>query len=112
MIKGLDSLQVKLNSLSQVETEKSLMEGAERLAALIRDNAPVQTGNMRNSVAAANSPDGALVSVDAPYAFFVEYGTSRMPAQPFVRPAIDEGKNLITNEIKDELSEEVRRRSQ
>lgn len=48
--------------------------------------APVDTGALRDSI--VQVPEG--VAVEAPYAVFVEYGTSDSSAQPFVRPAIDE----------------------
>lgn len=51
--------------------------------------APVDTGNLKNSIGA--DPDGleATVTAGAKYADYVERGTSRMRAQPFLGPAFD-----------------------
>ena len=60
----------------------------ERIA---KNLAPVDTGNLRSSIK-RDKVDDKRAAVDAnndgsaPYAAFVEYGTSRMGAQPFMRP--------------------------
>ena len=53
--------------------------------------APVDTGNLKGSITTEVRP-GDLVGVveaTADYAAFVEFGTSRMRPQPFMRPAQD-----------------------
>lgn len=57
--------------------------------------APVDTGNLRASVTTSDlrsvsqdSPAAEVVA-SASYATYLEFGTSRMPAQPFMRPAAD-----------------------
>lgn len=46
------------------------------------------TGKLRDSI--GYTIDGAAVRIyaDRPYAYYVEVGTSRMDAQPFLRPAV------------------------
>lgn len=53
--------------------------------------APVDTGNLVGSVGSTFDSDGlgAEVGPTADYSWFVENGTSTMPAQPFVGPAFD-----------------------
>lgn len=41
---------------------------------------------LANSIAAVEKADGALVQATAPYARFVEFGTARRPAEPFLGP--------------------------
>lgn len=41
----------------------------------------------------------------APYGFMVEYGTSRAPAHPFLRPAYDAVNNLALTVAKDKFAE-------
>ena len=82
-------------------------------AQVIRDEAkdlvPVRTGNLRDSIYAAKGPSdkrGVIVGVDgrkAPYGRFVERGTSRMPAQPYFRPAMAATRPLVANLIADGL---------
>lgn len=41
-----------------------------------------------------------VMSASAPYAAFVELGTSRMAAQPYLRPAIDQEAPRLTERIR------------
>jgi HK97 gp10 family phage protein len=41
-----------------------------------------------------------VLGADAPYALFVELGTSRMRAQPFLRPAIDKIAPKLTERLR------------
>ncbi|WP_206050820.1 HK97-gp10 family putative phage morphogenesis protein [Nocardioides speluncae] len=50
---------------------------------------PVDTGNLKNSIAADLNGLEATVTADTEYADYVEFGTSRMAAQPYMGPAFD-----------------------
>ncbi len=52
--------------------------------------APVRTGELRDSIGFTYSQSTHTLKIhaDAPHAFFVEYGTRFMGAQPFLRPAL------------------------
>lgn len=60
-------------------------------AAAIR-GCPVDTGRLRSSIGRQVAVDQlglvGIVGTDVEYAPYVEYGTSRSPAQPFLRPAL------------------------
>lgn len=55
--------------------------------------APVDTGNLRNSISTTVGGSGSTLSVEvgptAHYGIYVELGTSRMGAQPYLFPAAD-----------------------
>lgn len=53
---------------------------------------PVDTGNLRNSIthAVEGSEDAVYVGTDVEYAPYVEMGTRRTAARPFLRPAATE----------------------
>lgn len=57
--------------------------------------APVDTGNLRNSIGTDIAGDGrfgvieAEIGPTADYGAYVEYGTSRMAPQPYMGPAFD-----------------------
>ena len=53
-------------------------------------NAPVKTGHLRSSIFARIRDWVTEVGADATYAYFVEFGTMRMRAQPFLWPALQE----------------------
>lgn len=46
---------------------------------------------------------------DPPYPYFLEYGTSRMPAYPAARPAFDETKDVALATIADALGQTIAR---
>lgn len=50
---------------------------------------PVDTGNLRNSITHVYDEDTAYIGTNVEYAPYVEYGTSRTRAQPFLRPAAE-----------------------
>lgn len=61
-----------------------------RVQGLAREFAPVDTGALRASIQYA--PTGemeAVVQDGVAYGVFQEFGTSRAPAQPFMRPAVE-----------------------
>jgi HK97 gp10 family phage protein len=66
--------------------------GAEQTAKSARVLVPVRTGALRASIRAERTPGGYAVragggAVD--YAAYVEFGTRRMAAQPYLRPALE-----------------------
>lgn len=67
---------------------------ADKIAADAKSRAPVDTGYLRSSIHAESKSAGkeADVMVDAPYAAYVEYGTFKMAAQPFLTPAVEAHK--------------------
>lgn len=50
---------------------------------------PVDTGRLRDSLNTAIGSNEVVVGTNVAYAPYVEYGTSRMIAQPYLRPAVD-----------------------
>lgn len=51
--------------------------------------APVDTGNLKNSISYSGSGLEYEVAPTAEYAIYQELGTSRAPAQPFMAPALE-----------------------
>jgi len=58
----------------------------------MKGSAPVLTGKLRDSIHVEGQGAVREVTADAPYAAFVEYGTSNMAAHPFFRPALHEAE--------------------
>lgn len=52
-------------------------------------NAPVDTGYLANSIEGKVNNAGGQVTSGAEYWAYVEYGTYKMAAQPFVTPAVE-----------------------
>lgn len=73
------------------------------------DLCPVDTGELINSIDGFTDGEGVEVYADADYAQYVEYGTSKMEAQPYFRPALAaalERANRDWQEAVDEAMEE------
>ena len=73
------------------------------------DLCPVDTGELISSIDGFTDGEGVEVYADADYAQYVEYGTSKMEAQPYFRPAIAaaiERANRDWQEAVDEAMEE------
>jgi HK97 gp10 family phage protein len=86
------------------DLERDLEKGAARVEALApkvvaksahdieRDakiNAPVDTGNLENSISSDIEPLSAEIGPTAEYGDYVEAGTSKMAAQPYMGPAFE-----------------------
>jgi HK97 gp10 family phage protein len=97
------SVRFAWNRNLAVQLEAAIEEAMEETGAAMvrraREVVPVRTGRLRDSIHAAvegGSGHRTLVlAADAPYADFIERGTSRHPAKPYIRPAVDaEGPKL------------------
>ena len=68
---------------------------------------PVDTGNLRNSITHAVEPgeDAVYVGTNVEYAPYVEMGTRRTAAQPFLRPAATEHGSTYRSILKRNLED-------
>ena len=62
------------------------------------DLVPVDTGYLQSTIHATTSGGSADFFADAEYAQYVEYGTSKMGAQPYFEPALDEALDVFITE--------------
>jgi HK97 gp10 family phage protein len=119
-IKGLGSLQAKLKKLDPMTRdaiEKGVALAGQKVEKDTKNITPVSTqltrpggphGDLRKSVKAGQvrrTSNGAEVSVgtNSEYAMYVEFGTTKMAAQPYLRPSLQKNKSnakrLIITEI-------------
>lgn len=72
---------------------KHLTKIAIRVERGAKQRAPVDTGRLRSSVTWELDSEGrflvARIGTNVVYAKYQELGTARMPAHPFLRPALD-----------------------
>lgn len=131
---GLKELQKRLKGLGDSRAKKAqrkaLREQAKVLQQEMKINAPVDTGNLRRSIAikvdrrrdrkgfyAAIGPaikTGKRKGVDTitsdggRYAPFVEFGTMQgQQPQPFVRETWEDRKNTIDNDLRKEVLRQI-----
>lgn len=106
-VTGVKELQAKLLTISTKLPSivaQAVSEGAEVVENSAKSKVRVKTGNLKNSIEQKNKTQtSSKVSVDigtdVDYAAANEYGTSKMSAQPFLRPALDENSNAIKTKI-------------
>ncbi len=120
-IEGLDKLEANIDKLIKATgkeaTGKILIKQAYVIRDRIKDKAPSgPTGNLKRSPIARLMPESdkypaiAIAGIDrkiAPHAHLVEFGTSRAPAHPFFRPAIDETKSEVMEGIRNGLKKNI-----
>src|SRR2546428_4258826 len=94
-----------------VEVQNILHDGAQRVAEHAREIVHVRTGRLRDSIIVEGGievdADEAFqpiaVVATAPYAKFVEEGTSKMTPRPFLEPALEEIEPEVMAEVDDVL---------
>lgn len=105
-----DKTKDKIIEVLQEETQE-VVEEAKKMV-------PVDTGSLRDSIkrtvskktlSATVSAGGKVKGVDTYYAFFVEFGTKKMPARPFFYPTARAHEEDIAERLGDEIYELLRR---
>lgn len=95
-VKGLDKLKesfAKIRKRITTSNEEALLEFGDEMKTRMKAAVPVDTGTLRDSITVEQKGGGITVGprgVD--YAGYVEYGTSRSPAQPYIRPVAEWAK--------------------
>lgn len=86
--------------------------GALPILTAAQTKAPVRTGNLRRSlhtevIEQTAATATVMVGTDVDYARYVEEGTSRQAAQPYLRPAFDTQRETAIRETGDAFRELV-----
>ncbi len=89
IIGGMGKLISQLNAVGLAFTVDDLAEGALVIAVEAESNCPVDTGFLKSTVFVQKQSNDVEIGFEAPYASYVEFGTYKMAAQPFLRPAFD-----------------------
>ena len=115
-IKGLDSLMAKLNAMGGNvldALEKATKQTALAAQADARDNAPVDTGNLKQSISTEHerSREAATSTVytNVEYGLYQEIGTVKMAAHPYMMPALNANKSTFEQLARKELETAIKR---
>ncbi|MCY6354517.1 HK97-gp10 family putative phage morphogenesis protein [Clostridium sp. ZS2-4] len=118
-LQGVDEILNRIQSIGanvgRLEN-KALRNAAEPILEDAKANAPVRTGKLKKGlkITRVKKKDGVkyiLVGVDRGdnseifYGKFIEFGTSKMPAKPFMQPAYEKNKDNIKRTIAETLKE-------
>jgi HK97 gp10 family phage protein len=114
-LKGLDKLQAKLQRVAKMEEVEHIVEenGKAMLEKAIKNTEKFRghyrgkklikpTGATKRSLSENSSKIDRFKYRVAPgtdYAAYVELGTRKMDAQPFIKPAFDDQKKLFKNDL-------------
>ena len=115
-IKGLDSLMRKLDAMGGNvldALEKATKQTALAAQADARDNAPVDTGNLKQSISTEHerSAEAATSTVytNVEYGLYQEMGTVNMAAHPYMMPALNANKSTFEQLARKELETAIKR---
>lgn len=132
-VDGLRELGERMKGLKEDVNTRIARAATAAGAVVIRNAAqqkvPVDTGNLKKNIIVKRLPKGEssltsehIVTVrqgkltkkqkdkglqDAYYGKFVEYGTAKMPARPYMRPAFDQNKEKAVQAIKDRIEKRL-----
>jgi HK97 gp10 family phage protein len=87
----------------QDQINAGLDDAGQEIVIYAQQIVPVRTGFLRSTIQYTVADGVLIVRATAPYAFWVEFGTRRMRARPYIRPAID----AYMAEIMSSLMEQV-----
>jgi len=79
------------------------VETIEEVGNIAQQNAPVRTGELRDSKVTEHTENASLVTFTAPHFLFVEFGTYKMAANPFFLAAVVRAKDIFRKKIKEKL---------
>lgn len=122
---GVDALMAKL---SAVDVQEALNDSCLLVENTAKENCPVDSGQLRNSITSNVSGEKGEVGTNVDYGVYVEYGTgvfnpgrltpwsyqdasgewhttTGQPPQPFLVPALDSNRDKILNIFKEKVKE-------
>ncbi len=116
-IEGLDELERQFDRLADTSKKKVMMKALNAGIAPIKKeakkNAPVDQGVLKKNIRSkqmrytGKPAVGIYVSGKAYYWYFIENGTSKMAAAPFLRPAADSKHEEGVNKFKEKWKVEI-----
>lgn len=113
-VKGGDKIIAKLKELgvdANKAIEVALKQSAEIIRAEAARKAPKRTGKLAGSMAVSEAKNNSIdigPSKEAFYGMFLELGTKKMRARPFLRPSLDEKKYDVKRKFRQILKGFIR----
>ena len=109
-VDGGKKLAEKFHSMSQkvyTEQEQELLQAGMVVERAAKQNAPVDTGRLRASISTRMTKEAKSIIIEVgtnvKYAPYVEFGSSRNPAQPYLFPAFVENKQKVLKMLADAM---------
>ena len=111
-VDGLDRLQRRLDQLPdeiRQAAEQAVADEVDAVASDMRENAPVASGELRDSIEGEVDGLSGTVRARARHAVFVEHGTSSTPEQPFAQPAAEVSRRRFPRRLPEAVRRELRK---
>lgn len=102
-VSGAEKADAMLAGLGS-DLSAAVAKAAEAVAEEAKRSCPVDTGALRSSIGVSSKDMSAQISAEADYAAFVEFGTYRTAAQPFLVPALINSADAVVDIIRDAIS--------
>jgi HK97 gp10 family phage protein len=107
-VKGIEEFQQAMRNFDsgiQKHVHRLLASWAADVEASARQLVPVRTGHLRQSIYAEVREWVVRIGAEATYAMFVEFGTRRMQARPYLYPAIQMYLPQLEEIIRDSIEQ-------
>lgn len=107
LLRELERLENK--ALAESVRAEALNKGAEILKEEVIKQAPKRFGELKKSISITPENEKVVVHTgDAFYAHFLEFGTTKMSAKPFMEPAFNAKKEEIQEAMAEVIKRELR----
>lgn len=108
VLKGTNTLFANLSAIAGLDKARASQAGAEVILTYMQSITPVDTGELMDSEHIVVENDSVSIQVDAEHASHVEFGTIKMRAQPFFRPAIDTQQKPAAKAIAADVTQQIK----
>ena len=108
IVAGMAKLTAQLEAVGLAFTVDDLAEGALVIAEAAENMCPFKTGYLQSTIFVQYDGNDVNVGFSAEYASYVEFGTYKAPAQPFLRPALDFFQEEALSAIVDSVQKNMR----
>jgi HK97 gp10 family phage protein len=104
-LEDLDELPDEQSQALEEEVHNIVENAGDSMVTYAQGIVPVRTGNLMASIFADVDEDNLSVTLGATadYASFIEYGTAKMRARPFLQPAADVGEEEMNARIEEAI---------
>jgi len=107
-VRGVATVNLKLENVSREIILKALDKlwiCGNKIADDAREVVPVRTGRLRDSIVAetpimSGDEIKCVISANTEYAIYVEMGTKKMKARPYLKPALYKNKDEFERQMK------------
>lgn len=103
-LQGADELIDVLNRAggkTAKQANQVVRNNAEKGMAIAKQKAPVDTGFLKENIRTEYKPHEVVIHARAGYSGYQEFGTRFMPAQPFMRPMMNELRPMLLKDLMD-----------